>query len=66
MSTSTLPSPVQILKQKFTQSLGLPFQELLPESTIQAALDAEKIKYRSRLFNPFVTMQGIPVSSSGL
>lgn len=56
MSISTLPSRVQILKQKFTQSLGLPFQELLPESTIREALEAEKIKYRSRLFDPFVTL----------
>lgn len=56
MSTSTLPSRVQILKQKFTQSIGLPFQDLLPESTIKEALAAEKIKYRRRLFDPFVTL----------
>ncbi len=56
MTISTLPSRVQILKQKFTQSLGLPFRELLPESTITEALSAEKIKYRRRLFDPFVTL----------
>jgi hypothetical protein len=47
---------VQLLKQKFTHSLGLPFQELLPETTIIEAIAAEKIKYRQRLFDPFVTL----------
>lgn len=56
MTIPTLPNRVQILKHKFTQSLGLPFQDLLPESTIQAALEAEKISYRQRLFDPFVTL----------
>jgi len=56
MIVSPGPNQVQILKQKFTQSFGLPFQSLLPESTIQAALDAEKVKYRRRLFDPFVTL----------
>lgn len=56
MTIPTLPNRVQILKQKFTQSLGLPFRDLLPESTIQSALDAEKIKYRRRLFDPVVTL----------
>lgn len=56
MSISTLPNRVQILKQKFTRSIGLPFQDLLSESTIQEVLKAEKIKYRQRLFSPFVTL----------
>lgn len=56
MSISTLPSRVQILKQKFTQSLGLPFRDLLPESIILEALNAEKIKCRRRLFDPVVTL----------
>lgn len=56
MSISTVPSRVQILKHKFTQSVGLPFQNLLSESTITEALKAEKIKYRQRLFSPFVTL----------
>lgn len=53
---SSIPNRVQILKEKFTRSLGLPFQELLPASTIQEALDALEIKYRRRLFDPFVTL----------
>lgn len=47
---------VEVLKQKFTNGVGLPFQGLLPESSIQEALNAEKIKYRQRLFDPFVTL----------
>jgi len=56
MSTSILPNRVQILKQKFTQSWGLPFRDLLSEAMITEALKAEEIKYRRRLFDPFVTL----------
>lgn len=47
---------VQILKQKFSQSLGLPFKELLPESVIEQALTELKIRYHQRLFDPIVTL----------
>lgn len=47
---------VKILKQKFSQSLGLPFEELLPESAIRPLIDELKIKYRCRLFDPIVTI----------
>lgn len=47
---------VQILKDKFNQSLGLPFQELLPECVIMQALVELNIKYKRRLFDPFVTL----------
>lgn len=43
---------VEILKNKFSQSLGLPFQELLPESTIKQAIFELKIKYKKRLAEP--------------
>ncbi|WNN90699.1 hypothetical protein [Gloeocapsopsis dulcis] len=56
MSTPTIPNRVEILKQKFTNSLGLPFQYILPESTIQEVLNAENITYRKRLFDPFVAL----------
>jgi hypothetical protein len=56
MTTSNIPNPVQILKEKFRASVGLPFRELLPEVTIQEALNALEIKYRRRLFDPFVTL----------
>ena len=49
-------SRVQILVDQFTSSLGLPFQQLLPESFIADAIDKEKIKYRQRIFSPIVTI----------
>ena len=52
----TSKSRVQILVDKYTSSIGLPFQKLLPESTIEAALIEEKIKYRNRLFSPIVSL----------
>ncbi|HEY9666657.1 MAG TPA: IS4 family transposase [Coleofasciculaceae cyanobacterium] len=56
MTTPNIPNRVQILKEKFTTSVGLPFRDLLPEATIQEALNALEIKYRRRLFDPFVTL----------
>ncbi|MBW4640343.1 MAG: hypothetical protein KME05_19365 [Gloeocapsa sp. UFS-A4-WI-NPMV-4B04] len=55
MNITRVPKQVQILKQKFTSSLGQPFRDLLLESTIREALKAEKITYRIRLFDPFVS-----------
>ncbi|EKF04507.1 putative transposase [Tolypothrix sp. PCC 7601] len=45
-----------ILKDKFNQSLGLPFKELLPYSVIEKVLGELKIKYKKRLFDPIVTL----------
>ncbi|WP_201026193.1 hypothetical protein [Mastigocoleus testarum] len=53
---TTVTLRVQILKNKFNQSLGLPFKELLPSSAIEQALEELKIKYKKRLFDPFVTL----------
>ncbi|MFW9259235.1 IS4 family transposase [Nostoc sp. CALU 546] len=47
---------VQILKDKFSQSLGLPFKELLPEPVIRLAISELKIKYKKRLFDPLITL----------
>lgn len=47
---------VQILKNKFNNSIGLPFKELLPEASIAETIDELKIKYRSRIFDPIVTL----------
>ena len=52
----TKKSRVLILAAKFTNSIGLPFQKLLPESLIEDLLVKEKIKYRNRLFSPIVTL----------
>ena len=56
ITTITVTLRVQILKQKFSQSLGLPFKELLPSSVIEQALSELKIKYYQRLFDPIVTL----------
>jgi len=50
------PNEWKFSLQKFANSVGLPFQELLPESKIVEALAAEKVKYRNRLFNPIITL----------
>ena len=47
---------VQILKDKFSQSLGLPFKELLPSSVIEEAVSELKIRNYRRLFDPIVTL----------
>ena len=47
---------VQILKNKFNNSIGLPFKKLLPEALIAETIDELKIKYRSRIFDPIVTL----------
>ena len=47
---------VQILKNKFNSSLGLPFKELLPTSVIEQALSELNIRYYRRLFDPIVTL----------
>ena len=52
----TRNSRVQVLVEKYTSSLGLPFQKLLPESFLTDAVDEEKIKYRHRIFSPIVTI----------
>jgi len=53
---TTMPNSAAILKQKFANSFGLPFQTLLPESVIAEVLAAEGVKYRNRIFSPFVTL----------
>ncbi|RCJ32609.1 hypothetical protein A6769_27435 [Nostoc punctiforme NIES-2108] len=45
---------VEILKDKFNQSLGLPFKELLPASVIEQAMEELKIRYYQRLFDPII------------
>ncbi len=52
----TIGNRVAILRQKFQQSIGLPFAEILCESEIEQALHDEGIIYRKRLFCPIVTL----------
>ena len=56
MRTSTIGHRVELIKQKFRHSLGLPFRALLPEQLFEAALRAEGITWRKRLFSPAVTV----------
>ena len=46
----------EILKQQFFQSLGLPWQDILPESRLNQLLAEEGISYRSRVYTPMVTL----------
>ena len=52
----TIGNQVAILREKFAQSIGLPFAEILPESEIEQALQDEGVTYRKRLFCPIVTL----------
>ncbi len=51
-----MPNRVKILKEKFSQSVGLPFAELLPESEINESIQELNIKYHQRIFSPVVTI----------
>jgi hypothetical protein len=52
----TIGNPVAILRQKFAQSIGLPFADVLSESDIEKALKEEGVSYRKWLFCPIVTL----------
>ena len=56
ISTSTMPNRAEILKQQLMQSLGLPWQELLPESKLEAILKEEHVSYRNCVYTPIVTL----------
>ncbi len=52
----TIGNRVAILREKFAQSIGLPFAEILTESEIELSLEDEGVTYRKRLFCPIVTL----------
>ena len=56
MSKSTGSDNVSILRNKLSNSVGLPFGEVLPEATIEQALKDAGVSYRKRLFCPIVTI----------
>lgn len=56
MSISTFSNRAQILKQKFTNSIGLPFESVLSVSQIEQEMEELSIKYKTRLFTPIVTL----------
>jgi hypothetical protein len=51
-----MPHLVEILKSQFNQSVGVPWQGLLPESRIDHLLAAEKLIYCKSVYTPFVTL----------
>lgn len=51
-----MPNRAEILKQQFNQSIGLPWQNLLPESRIEEILVEENIQYRNCVYTPIVTL----------
>jgi len=55
MSISIIGSSIKRLRQKFSQSIGLPIREALSEAEIEAALRAEHVMYRRCLWNPIIT-----------
>lgn len=57
-----MPNSAEILKQKFTHSIGLPFQEILPESWIASVLEQENVNYRDRFFKSVRDAVGLSVA----
>ena len=56
MPISIIGCSIHRLRQKFSQSVGLPIREALPEEAIEAALAAEGVPYRRCLLDPVVTI----------
>lgn len=56
ISASNMPNRAEILKQKFMQSLGLPWQTLLTESRLEEILKEENVFYRHSVYTPVVTL----------
>ncbi len=56
IAPSTMPKPAEILKQQFFKSLGLPWNDILPESRLEEILEEEEISYRTRVYTPIVTL----------
>lgn len=55
MNIQCIGNKVKKLRQKFSQSVGFPIQEALPESAIQEALTAENYAGRQCFFDPILT-----------
>lgn len=56
MNIPFIGSKVKHLRQKFSQSVGLPIQDALPESTIEQVIKAAGYKYRQCVFDPILTI----------
>lgn len=51
-----VPNRAYILKQKFQNSLAVPFEQVLTEEVIQQILDQEEVSYRQTIYTPVVTL----------
>ena len=56
MNIPYIGNQVKQLRRKFSQSVGLPIKDALPESAIEAALAAENYTYRRCFFDPILTI----------
>lgn len=59
ISLFTMPQIAETLKEQFSQSIGLPWRDILPDSKLTALLEEEDIAYRSRVYTPMVTLWGM-------
>jgi len=55
MNIPYIGNRVKQLRRKFSQSVGLPIKDALPESAIESALAAENYTYRACFFDPILT-----------
>lgn len=51
-----MPNRAEILKQKFQNSLALPFEQVLTAEVIQQILEQEQVSYRQTIYTPIVTL----------
>ena len=51
-----MPNRAEILKQKYQDSLGLPFSQVLGEREIGQVLDEHNVSYRQVLYTPIVVL----------
>jgi len=45
-----MPNRAEILKQKFQNSLALPFEQVLTQEVIQQILEQEQVSYRQTIY----------------
>ena len=51
-----MPNRAEILKQKYQDSLDLPFAQVLSEREIKQVLNTQNVKYRQVLYTPIVVL----------
>ena len=51
-----MPNRAAILKQKFQDTIALPFEQVLPEAVMQQVLEEQGVSYRQTLYTPIVVM----------